>query len=212
MFKVRFEFLGDPGSTPYNNLYINNEIGKQDHNSDVESTSSSTSPTFSDASSTASTASTEDIQYKQDLNDPNDTKETPQTSVDFVEAPESSVSVEEAGNSLEPYFDASNDIPVDGTEAIPTPEQRNVPEEQPGNSTERCWLGKEPPLWIPDSEATSCLHCDMKFTMLKRRHHCRACGLVSLRLSIRRGKRLSVDFFFRCCVPNVVTFDSGWNI
>lgn len=52
--------------------------------------------------------------------------------------------------------------------------------DEPGISTERCWLGKEAPLWIPDSEAISCLHCDMKFTMLKRRHHCRACGLVSM--------------------------------
>lgn len=40
------------------------------------------------------------------------------------------------------------------------------------------WLGKEQPIWIPDIEALNCLHCDMKFTVIKRRHHCRACGLV----------------------------------
>lgn len=42
------------------------------------------------------------------------------------------------------------------------------------------WIGKHAPLWIPDSEAMNCLHCDTKFTMIKRRHHCRACGLVSV--------------------------------
>ncbi|KAK2575706.1 hypothetical protein KPH14_012095 [Odynerus spinipes] len=39
-------------------------------------------------------------------------------------------------------------------------------------------LGKEPPFWIPDSDAPSCMLCDVKFTVLKRRHHCRACGKV----------------------------------
>ncbi|XP_015183485.1 PREDICTED: zinc finger FYVE domain-containing protein 9 isoform X2 [Polistes dominula] len=39
-------------------------------------------------------------------------------------------------------------------------------------------LGKEPPFWIPDSDASSCMLCDIKFTVLKRRHHCRACGKV----------------------------------
>lgn len=39
-------------------------------------------------------------------------------------------------------------------------------------------LGKQPPFWIPDSDASSCMLCDIKFTVLKRRHHCRACGKV----------------------------------
>ncbi|XP_076302379.1 uncharacterized protein LOC143220649, partial [Lasioglossum baleicum] len=39
-------------------------------------------------------------------------------------------------------------------------------------------LGKQPPFWVPDSDAPSCMLCDVKFTVLKRRHHCRACGKV----------------------------------
>ncbi|XP_017793357.1 PREDICTED: zinc finger FYVE domain-containing protein 9-like isoform X2 [Habropoda laboriosa] len=39
-------------------------------------------------------------------------------------------------------------------------------------------LGKQPPFWVPDSDAASCMLCDVKFTVLKRRHHCRACGKV----------------------------------
>ncbi|XP_076393139.1 smad anchor for receptor activation isoform X2 [Megachile rotundata] len=39
-------------------------------------------------------------------------------------------------------------------------------------------LGKQPPFWVPDSEAPSCMLCDVKFTVMKRRHHCRACGKV----------------------------------
>jgi len=33
-------------------------------------------------------------------------------------------------------------------------------------------------LWDADSSAADCAHCHAKFTMLKRRHHCRACGHV----------------------------------
>ena len=30
--------------------------------------------------------------------------------------------------------------------------------------------------WQPDSEAASCTKCGAKFTMVRRRHHCRLCG------------------------------------
>uniref|UniRef100_A0A182J0U6 Pleckstrin homology domain-containing family F member 2 n=1 Tax=Anopheles atroparvus TaxID=41427 RepID=A0A182J0U6_ANOAO len=34
-------------------------------------------------------------------------------------------------------------------------------------------------VWVPDSEATICMHCKKtQFTMLIRRHHCRNCGAV----------------------------------
>ncbi|XP_012257524.2 zinc finger FYVE domain-containing protein 9 isoform X1 [Athalia rosae] len=39
-------------------------------------------------------------------------------------------------------------------------------------------LGKQPPFWVPDSEAPFCMLCEAKFTLIKRRHHCRACGKV----------------------------------
>ncbi|EDW72391.2 uncharacterized protein Dwil_GK20901 [Drosophila willistoni] len=39
-------------------------------------------------------------------------------------------------------------------------------------------LGKVPPIWVPDNMAGQCMQCHQKFTMIKRRHHCRACGKV----------------------------------
>jgi len=32
--------------------------------------------------------------------------------------------------------------------------------------------------WMPDDAVDSCLRCDMPFTFLRRRHHCRSCGLI----------------------------------
>ncbi|RDD39759.1 Zinc finger FYVE domain-containing protein 9 [Trichoplax sp. H2] len=39
-------------------------------------------------------------------------------------------------------------------------------------------LGFERPTWVSDTEAVQCMQCGVKFTVLKRRHHCRACGQV----------------------------------
>lgn len=37
-------------------------------------------------------------------------------------------------------------------------------------------LGKVPPYWIPDNMTNNCMQCNQKFSLIKRRHHCRACG------------------------------------
>lgn len=47
-----------------------------------------------------------------------------------------------------------------------------------GSLTSAPDLGRVPPYWIPDNMTNQCMHCDTKFSMIKRRHHCRACGLL----------------------------------
>ncbi|PAA46080.1 hypothetical protein BOX15_Mlig008715g3 [Macrostomum lignano] len=39
-------------------------------------------------------------------------------------------------------------------------------------------LGFVKPYWVPDRDAPLCMRCGAKFTVLRRRHHCRACGRV----------------------------------
>lgn len=47
-----------------------------------------------------------------------------------------------------------------------------------GSLTSAPDLGRVPPYWIPDTMTNQCMQCDAKFSMIKRRHHCRACGLL----------------------------------
>ncbi|GFR87916.1 FYVE, RhoGEF and PH domain-containing protein 2-like [Elysia marginata] len=43
------------------------------------------------------------------------------------------------------------------------------------------WVGKTAPVWIPDDAATMCMLCCQAFNMMRRRHHCRACGKLVCR-------------------------------
>uniref|UniRef100_A0A0C9QJD0 ZFYVE9_2 protein n=1 Tax=Fopius arisanus TaxID=64838 RepID=A0A0C9QJD0_9HYME len=63
-------------------------------------------------------------------------------------------------------------------------EPRELPHEQSPDPSDHSSmefgivLGKQPPFWIPDGAAANCMLCDVKFNVIKRRHHCRACGKV----------------------------------
>ena len=39
-------------------------------------------------------------------------------------------------------------------------------------------LGDSAPVWIPDQRVTMCQICNVEFTFMVRRHHCRGCGKV----------------------------------
>ena len=39
-------------------------------------------------------------------------------------------------------------------------------------------LGSLAPPWLPDSSVSMCQLCSIRFTVTRRRHHCRACGQV----------------------------------
>ncbi|ETN61396.1 smad anchor for receptor activation, partial [Anopheles darlingi] len=43
-------------------------------------------------------------------------------------------------------------------------------------SATQAQLGKVQPFWVPDNATKFCMQCNQKFSVIKRRHHCRACG------------------------------------
>lgn len=74
-------------------------------------------------------------------------------------------------NSESPSHDATN---------VPTSPERSAAAAHLINSTNISInnIGKVQPYWIPDSMTMFCMLCNQKFSFIKRRHHCRACGLV----------------------------------
>lgn len=56
-------------------------------------------------------------------------------------------------------------------------------------------LEAEPPEWIPDSHASSCMMCNSPFTALTRgRHHCRFCGGIFCRACTKGRCLLPIKF------------------
>ena len=81
-------------------------------------------------------------------------------------------------NYLNPLFIISGG-PPGSTPANPNgPSNAGIPESLQGLNEDQLMLGKVAPFWVPDSEALNCMICDAKFTLVKRRHHCRGCGHV----------------------------------
>lgn len=63
-------------------------------------------------------------------------------------------------------------------------------------------LGKVQPYWIPDNMTMCCMQCNQKFSFIKRRHHCRACGqvLCSTCCSLKAKLEYMGDVEARICV------------
>jgi len=58
------------------------------------------------------------------------------------------------------------------------PTDGGTPDPLAGLSEEQLLLGRVQPFWVPDANAPDCMICASRFTLVKRRHHCRACGKV----------------------------------
>lgn len=42
----------------------------------------------------------------------------------------------------------------------------------------RSWLSRGPPTWVPDHLVVACSSCNVTFTWIRRKHHCRVCGHI----------------------------------
>lgn len=74
-------------------------------------------------------------------------------------------------------------------------------------------IGKVQPYWIPDNMALFCMQCNQKFSFIKRRHHCRACGqvLCSVCCSLKAKLEYMGDAEVRICVQCDILLNSRSN-
>uniref|UniRef100_A0A8D8NJ96 Zinc finger FYVE domain-containing protein 9 n=1 Tax=Culex pipiens TaxID=7175 RepID=A0A8D8NJ96_CULPI len=70
-------------------------------------------------------------------------------------------------------------------------------------SSAQAQLGKIPPFWVPDNSTNFCMQCNQKFSIIKRRHHCRACGqlLCSACCCLKAKLEYLGDVEARICIP-----------
>ena len=68
--------------------------------------------------------------------------------------------------------------PPGATPSNPNGPRDGTPDPLAGLSEEQLLLGRVQPFWVPDADAPDCMICACRFTLVKRRHHCRACGKV----------------------------------
>ena len=95
---------------------------------------------------------------------------------------------------------SSVDVPTGETEA--SYQQENL-EPYSSLTEDEQLLGVLKPIWIPDEEAPACMNCSQRFTVLRRRHHCRACGrvLCSACCSSRANLEYMESKDARVCLP-----------
>eukprot|EP00897_Mesotaenium_endlicherianum_P007460 jgi/Mesen1/6742/ME000344S06024 len=73
----------------------------------------------------------------------------------------------------------------------------------------------KPPVWVPDAEALECCLCKIRFGLVTRRHHCRACGNVFCSACAAHKMRLphlGIHTLERVCQPchKENTLDEIW--
>jgi hypothetical protein len=167
---------------------VNKELPQEKQNSDTDC-STSASPTFSDISTETNSSCTPSTDTVNDENQDGDESGEVGKKEDatVVAAPDDGPKPEESAERSEEEPNPASAINGEGDGGAAPQEQaasaapgefRSGDDEELIKSRSVAWLGKQAPVWIPDGDATSCLHCDMKFTVIKRRHHCRACGYV----------------------------------
>lgn len=133
---------------------------------------------------------------------------------DDTEAPASPGQTPPPRNADQSQLSSSSDDIADLNSAASAIQATEATESDPNSdslispSMSNNQLGRIPPYWIPDSDALNCMQCNLKFTLLKRRHHCRACGkvLCSTCCSMKAKLEYLGDVEARICLQCDIVF------
>ncbi|CAG9807295.1 unnamed protein product [Chironomus riparius] len=114
--------------------------------------------------------------------DPQETIKTEHQDSEISEAQEAVEPIpKEESNEVDPVLSTSSTDESASIQCLPSQSNEDFSineSNSTGSLTSQPDLGKVPPYWIPDNMTNQCMQCDQKFSLIKRRHHCRACGLL----------------------------------
>eukprot|EP00794_Sanderia_malayensis_P007788 gene7788-8633_t len=168
---------------PTGDLVIANESSNQDdHNNlmhdDIAVLTSQISIQLADEVLNESIDVQNESQTDQEQNLLEQNGETQQTGEDQAEETQtvartgSTSENEELEEFISQQLDAADLPPLTD---LPTPSATDGLTHQAYEDTQLGWYA---PKWVPDKDSRSCMNCGVKFTVVRRRHHCRACGKV----------------------------------
>jgi hypothetical protein len=103
-------------------------------------------------------------------------------------------------------------LPLEAAAAVPVDEELiRVEHEWSKLTEEEKRLGSVAPEWISDDLAPACMKCTAKFSITRRRHHCRACGKVFCSTCCWQKVKLIHDDSKedRACIDCVKTINNG---
>jgi len=84
------------------------------------------------------------------------------------------------GEERQQWITAFNTAIRENNERIQSREtiRRTHATDKVGDETDSVPLGHFAPPWLPDSSVSMCQLCSVQFTVTRRRHHCRGCGMI----------------------------------
>jgi hypothetical protein len=95
---------------------------------------------------------------------------------------------DDAGRPLSPESNLTHHRPEQAPVSPTDPAQEPV-----GGGAARAGAGNKQ-FWMPDKLCKACYNCELPFTMLRRRHHCRFCGQVSVGIGTWKRRLLRQAF------------------
>uniref|UniRef100_A0A6B2EIU2 Putative smad anchor for receptor activation n=1 Tax=Phlebotomus kandelakii TaxID=1109342 RepID=A0A6B2EIU2_9DIPT len=112
-----------------------------------------------------------------------------------IQEPEGAVGGDEATETQMSTSSSDDFMPMAQPPAVESSAERRL-------SASGQQLGKVAPYWVPDNVTNFCMQCNLKFSLIKRRHHCRACGqvLCSTCCSLKAKLEYLGDVEARICI------------
>lgn len=164
--------VASSGSTPLvEKGMINALLSDNDENGEIVASSTTTSTTSS------STSSLSEFGIQGDLNHITDSNVNEPTTELYKEKLDDCTGEKPVNSSI--ASDITSTSSSSSTSSIhesPASNEMLAIESTSTEMTVNQQLGRVQPYWVPDNSTNNCMQCNLKFSILRRRHHCRCCG------------------------------------
>lgn len=165
--------VASSGSTPLVEKGMKNTalLSGNDENGEIVASSTTTSTTSS------STSSLSEFGIQGDLNHITDSNVSESTTELYKEKLDDRAGEQPVNSSIaSDITSTSSSSSTSSIHETPASNEMLATESASPGMTVNQQLGRVQPYWVPDNSTNNCMQCNLKFSILRRRHHCRCCG------------------------------------